>query len=86
MVTKIAAHAADIAKGRQKAIQRDREMAKARAAMDWESMMNLCLDPRTARAMRENSMPAEEEVCTMCGKFCAVRMMRDYFHQDGKKK
>ena len=61
-------------------------MAVARAAMDWDTMMSLCLDPKTARAMRENSVPEEDEVCTMCGKFCAVRLMRDYLHPERKKK
>jgi phosphomethylpyrimidine synthase len=79
--TRIAAHAADIARGNPQAMARDRAMAEARRDMDWEAMMNLCLDQRTARRIRESSVPAEEEVCTMCGKYCAVRLMRDYFHQ-----
>ena len=86
ITTRIAAHAADIARGRADAVARDRKMAQARAAMDWETMLNLCLDPRTARAMRESSVPAEEEVCTMCGRYCAVRLMRDYFHPERKQK
>ncbi|KIX10920.1 phosphomethylpyrimidine synthase ThiC [Dethiosulfatarculus sandiegensis] len=85
VVTRVAAHAADIAKGREQSIAKDNAMAKARADMDWETMLNLCLDPRTARKIRENSLPAEEEVCTMCGRFCAVRLMRDYFHPERKK-
>jgi len=79
--TRIAAHAADIARGNPQAMARDRAIAEARRDMDWEAMMNLCLDQRTARRIRESSVPAEEEVCTMCGKYCAVRLMRDYFHQ-----
>ncbi len=81
VTTRIAAHAADIARGNGKAISRDRAMAQARADMDWEAMMNLCLDPRTARQIRESRRPSEEEVCTMCGKYCAVRLMRDYFRK-----
>lgn len=84
MVTRIAGHAADIARGNPQAISRDRAMAEARARMDWPRMMDLCLDPKTARAMRESSLPSEEEVCTMCGKYCAVRLMRDFFHPERK--
>jgi phosphomethylpyrimidine synthase len=79
ITTKIAAHAADLARGRQASWRRDREMAAARRGMDWQRMMELCLDPATARRIREGSRPADEEVCTMCGEFCAVRLMRDYF-------
>ena len=85
VVTRIAAHAADIARGRQASIERDRAMADARRRMDWEAMFNLCLDPKTARAIRQKTPPAEDEVCTMCGKFCAVRLIRDYFHPEGRK-
>jgi len=79
VTTRVAAHAADIARGRQASIARDRRMAQARAAMDWEAMLGLCLDPVGARKIRETSPPSEDEVCTMCGKYCAVRLMRDYF-------
>jgi phosphomethylpyrimidine synthase len=79
VTTKIAAHAADLARGREASWRRDREMAEARRGMDWQRMMELCLDPATARRIREGSRPADEEVCTMCGEFCAVRLMRDYF-------
>jgi phosphomethylpyrimidine synthase len=85
VTTRIAAHAADIARGREASIQRDREMAEARRRMDWDRMMALCLDPKTARAIRSGSMPTEDEVCTMCGKYCAVRLMRDYFRPQEKK-
>jgi phosphomethylpyrimidine synthase len=79
VTTKIAAHAADLARGRAASWRRDREMAEARRRMDWPRMLELCLDPATARRVREGSRPADEEVCTMCGEFCAVRLMRDYF-------
>ena len=85
VVTRIAAHAADIARGRPASIARDRAMADARRRMDWEAMFSLCLDPKTARAIRLKTPPAEEEVCTMCGKFCAMRLIRDYFHPGGRK-
>ncbi len=78
ITTRIAAHAADIARGNPHAIARDRAMAEARAAMDWEKMLNLCLDPQRAKAIRMSSLPSEEEVCTMCGKYCAVRLMKSF--------
>jgi phosphomethylpyrimidine synthase len=78
VTTRIAAHAADIARGNPQAIARDRAMAEARKAMDWDSMLTLCLDPKTARAMRENSRPEEEEVCTMCGSYCAMKLVNEY--------
>ncbi|MEW5911755.1 MAG: phosphomethylpyrimidine synthase ThiC [Thermodesulfobacteriota bacterium] len=78
ITTRIAAHAADIARGNPQAIARDRAMAQARKAMDWEAMLGLCLDPKTARAMREASRPAEEEVCTMCGRYCAMKLVNEY--------
>jgi len=77
-VTRIAAHAADIARGNEQAVQRDREMAKARADMDWEGMYRLCLDPVTARRIRDSRSPEDEDVCTMCGKFCAVKQLKEH--------
>ena len=75
MASRIAAHAADIAKGIPGARNWDDKMSKARADLDWESMFNLALDPEKARAYRESSKPAHEDSCTMCGKMCAVRTM-----------
>jgi len=80
VTTRIAAHAADLARGRSQSWARDRAMAQARRNTDWPAMLDLCLDPRTARAIREKNPPAEEEVCTMCGRYCAVRLMREYLH------
>lgn len=77
-VTRIAAHAADIARGNPQAVQRDRAMAQARSDMDWDAIYSLCLDPATARKIRENRSPEDEEVCTMCGKFCAVKLLKEH--------
>jgi len=79
VVTKIAAHAADIAKGNKQAIERDRQMALARRNLDWESQMNLAIDPKKARAYREQNPPEEDDVCTMCGKYCAIKQVKEYF-------
>ena len=75
IATRIAAHAADIAKGIAGARQWDDEMARARAALDWKKMLDLAMDPEKPRRYRESSIPENEDSCTMCGKMCAVRNM-----------
>jgi len=79
VVTKIAAHAADIAKGNKIAIERDRQMAVARKNLDWETQMKLVIDPEKARKYREQNPPSEDDVCTMCGKYCAIKQVKEYF-------
>jgi phosphomethylpyrimidine synthase len=76
IATRIAAHAADIAKKHPGARNWDNAMSKARADLDWCEMFNQAIDPEKARAYRESSMPEHEDSCTMCGKMCAVRNMR----------
>lgn len=80
IATKIAGHAADIARGHKLAMELDRKMGKARKDLDWEKQMNLALDQVMARKYRQNRPPAEEDVCTMCGKFCAIKQVKEYFH------
>ena len=75
IATRIAAHAADIAKGIPGARKWDDDMARARASLDWERMLGLAMDPEKPRRYRENSVPEHEDSCTMCGKMCAVRNM-----------
>jgi len=79
VVTKIAAHAADIARGNKTALERDRKMAEARKNLDWDAQMKLAIDPEKARAYREKNPPVEEDVCTMCGKYCAIKQVGEYF-------
>ena len=79
IVTKIAAHAADIARGNSIAIEQDRQMAVARNNLDWETQMKLAIAPEKAKAYREENPPEEEDVCTMCGKYCAIKQVREYF-------
>ena len=79
VVTKIAAHAADIARGNKLALERDRQMAMARKRLDWEAQIRLAIDPDKARRYREKNPPAENDVCTMCGKYCAIKQVKDYF-------
>lgn len=77
IASKIAAHAADIAKGIPGARERDDSMAEARKRLDWEAQFACALDPKTARAIRDSRLPEEDhsDTCSMCGKFCAVRSM-----------
>jgi phosphomethylpyrimidine synthase len=77
IASKIAAHAADIVKGVGNAIARDRAMSVARANRDWKKQIALCLDPEKAKEYRQSSIPKESTVCTMCGKFCSIKLMED---------
>jgi len=78
---KIAAHAADVARKRPRARDRDDAMSKARFAFDWESQFRLALDPERAREYYEESKKtsdSDERFCTMCGpKFCAMRTTQE---------
>lgn len=77
IASKIAAHAADIAKGIPHARDIDDKMADARRKLDWEAQFACALDPQTARYIRDSRKPEDDhsETCSMCGKFCAVRSM-----------
>lgn len=79
IAARIAAHAADIARGHKGSIERDIEMSKARKNLDWNRQISLSIDPAKARAYRSSSKPSSNDVCTMCGKFCAIKIVRDYF-------
>ena len=75
MASKIAAHAADIAKGVRGAREIDDKMGDARRALDWEGQWACALDPETAKSIRAGRAPEHDDSCSMCGKFCAVRSM-----------
>ena len=86
VTSKIAAHAADVARGFGKAAERDRALSVARANLDWHKHLDLAIDPKTAREMydeacRQSTMPekpADENYCTMCGKeWCSVRINKE---------
>lgn len=77
MASRIAAHAADIAKGIPGAIDWDNAMSKARKELDWTTMFDLAMDPEKAKAYRASSQPIDKEVCTMCGDLCAVKRSRN---------
>ncbi|UCF73079.1 MAG: phosphomethylpyrimidine synthase ThiC [Deltaproteobacteria bacterium] len=80
IATKIAAHAADIARGNKLAWELDKKMGLARKGLEWEKQMDLALDRVMARKYRQSRPPAEKDVCTMCGKFCAIKQVKEYFH------
>jgi phosphomethylpyrimidine synthase len=73
IAAKIAAHAADIAKGLPNARDIDDKMADARRKLDWEAMFAAAIDGEKARAYYESLPPAEKHTCSMCGKMCAIR-------------
>ena len=75
MASRIAAHAADLAKGVKGAAQWDHEMSAARRDLDWERMFQLSIDPEKARRYRASAKPEKEDTCSMCGNFCAVKNM-----------
>ena len=75
IASRIAAHAADIAKGIPGAKEWDRKMAQERARLDWEEQFSLAIDPEKARRYRAESKPEKEDTCSMCGNFCAVKNM-----------
>ena len=81
IVLKLAAHAADIAKGIKGAIDKDIQMAKCRKALDWNGQIALSLNPEKVREWRAEIPPTESEVCSMCGEFCAIRTVERALHK-----
>lgn len=79
MATKIAAHAADIAKKVPHARDLDDKMGQARRKLDWDAMWKCALDPVTGKKRYEESPAATEGTCSMCGKMCAVRTVNKVF-------
>lgn len=77
VAARIAAHAADVAKGIPGAIDWDHQMSQARSDLDWPRMLDLAIDPEKAKTYRESSLPKDDSVCTMCGDMCAVKRSRN---------
>lgn len=75
VASKIAAHAADIAKGVKAAINWDKNMSCARQKRDWKQQIKLAVDPDKAREYRASSMPQISDTCTMCGEYCSIKLM-----------
>lgn len=77
IATKIAAHAADIAKKTPHARDWDNQMSKARVDLDWNRMFELAIDPTKARAYREHAELEDDTTCSMCGKMCAILNVKE---------
>lgn len=77
IASRIAAHAADIARGYPGAQEWDDSISRAKVDLDWERMLSLCIDPEKARRYRASLPPqGDESLCSMCGEFCAIRRSR----------
>ena len=83
VTARIAAHAADIARGTPGAMEMDNAMAEARASFDWEAQYRCALDPVTARKFRNEALPDDGDVCSMCGHLCALKTSRRAMGEDG---
>lgn len=77
-VSRIAAHAADIAKGVPGAREWDRQMSRARKSLDWDRQIDLAMDPETARAIFKERKGGSVEGCSMCGKLCAMKLVSEH--------
>ncbi|MFP4163817.1 MAG: phosphomethylpyrimidine synthase ThiC [Chitinispirillaceae bacterium] len=73
IASRIAAHAADVARGLPGAVQWDHEISRAKIDLNWSKMISLCVDPDKAKAYRESLPPTDQELCSMCGEFCAIK-------------
>ena len=78
VVARIAAHAADLARGNRSAWARDEQMSRYRKALDWEGQTRMSIDPQKIRTFRkERSL--HDDVCSMCGDYCAMKIVTEYF-------
>ncbi|MBN2029996.1 phosphomethylpyrimidine synthase ThiC [bacterium] len=77
IATRIAAHAGDIAKGYPSARDWDMEISRARKNLDWDNQIKLAIDPERARELRNNSHLKENDVCSMCGEYCAIKLVQE---------
>jgi phosphomethylpyrimidine synthase len=83
IATKLAAHAADIAKGVKGAIDWDIAISKARAARDWKAQFDLALDHVKPKQYRNRSKPFVKDVCTMCSDYCSIKMTEKCLRRKG---
>ncbi|MFC1709420.1 phosphomethylpyrimidine synthase ThiC [Candidatus Omnitrophota bacterium] len=79
IASRIAGHAGDIAKGIPNQINWDRSISQARRSRDWQKQIKLSIDPVKAKRYRMQSKPKESSVCTMCGKYCSIKLIEDNF-------
>lgn len=85
VAARIAAHAADLAKGNKQAWQWDNEMAQARKDLDWDKQLRLALDPIKATEYRNKKNKSDDEACSMCGDYCAVKIVGQYLEEHKRK-
>lgn len=86
IASKIAAHAADVVKGIKKAKDRDLAMAIARKKLDWEAQVRLSLDPEKASRYRQSKNISNQNTCSMCGRFCAMKIVSEYLECENVSK
>ena len=82
IASRIAAHAADVARGLNGAINWDNEMSEARSNLDWRRMLKLSINPELAREIRNRCTDADEDVCSMCGRFCSVKISKSAINEN----
>ena len=85
IAARIAAHAADLARGNENAWAWDNDMAQARKDLDWEKQLALAIDPAKAREYRLKKNKTGEEACSMCGEYCAVKIVGKYLEEHKKR-
>lgn len=78
IVCKIAAHAADVARGNQRALKLDKAMSTYRKALDWKGQIECAIDPSKIIDFRKERK-LKDDVCSMCGEYCAMKVVKDYF-------
>ena len=81
IAARIAAHAADLVRLGPRALKWEEEMARARAKGDFEAQLKLAMDPERARSILERVKARVPGTCTMCGKFCALKLYGHYFRR-----
>lgn len=84
IAAKIAASAADLARGLPSAVRRNEEMSKARFRLDWATQLQHTIDKEKAKKIRENHGLSPSGSCTMCGEFCAMKTVEEFLHAGGK--
>ncbi|MGB9672389.1 MAG: phosphomethylpyrimidine synthase ThiC, partial [Candidatus Norongarragalinales archaeon] len=84
IATRIAAHAADIAKLGAKAASQDLAVANARANLDWKGQFENAIDPEKARRVHGRVKPKTPETCSMCSKYCAIKILREALKAEGQ--
>lgn len=77
IASRIAAHAGDLVKRKKAALEWDKNISIARKARDWQKQIRLAIDPQKAKEYRLSSRPKLSKVCTMCGKYCSIKLMED---------